>query len=239
MAYTIRNLVEDAFRTSGVRGTGMELRSDQLEDGIRDLNLILDSVHTMGATFPTVSVAVNWTGATSYTIGLAPVGITDPVPDIEVQAVPLKLEGVNINQQGATIIVPSVDPATFFQADSDLATIYPAGFYYQRTRPFATLRFMEGAPTGPGSIFFRPSVAEVEPNTDFSILPRELKPYLVYELASRIAMAEKLDPVVLKMQANNSWNQYLASAYEGGRYHADCSAPGLGENYRYNILADR
>lgn len=239
MPYTMRNLVEDAFRISGVRGTGMVLRSEQLEDGIRDLNLIMDSIHAQGATLPTISLNVNWTGATEYTMGLAPVDPGDPAPDITVPAVPSDLEGVNLNISGATIIIPKVDPTTYFQADTNLVTIYPVGFFFQRTLPFATLRFMEGAPSGPGSIFFKPAWGEVTPNTDYSAYPRELRPYLVYELASVIATAEKLEAVNLKMQANNHWRQYLSSIYEGSRYHADNSAPGLGMHYRYNILADR
>lgn len=235
--YTMRNLVDDAYHESGVVGNGMTMQADQLGDGIRSLNFILDNIHALNMQTYTASVTVNFTGLKSYTLGTAPVLITDPTPDIIVPTSPNMIDGVYVFTGGVRYTIPPVDPETYFSATNILTQPYPSGYYYQCSDPIGTLYFVDGQPSGQGTITYKHSLSEVTPNTDYAQFPRELRPYLVYELAAKVALSNTFDNTSLKMQANNYWQAYQNSCYQGQKYMADTSAPGFAGNSKYNIYA--
>lgn len=236
MAYTMRNLVAEAYKESGVLGNGMTMQPDQQEDGMRALNMILDTISGLSAQPATASVTFDFNGQKSYTIGEAPELITDPVPDIIVPAKPAQIDGVFVFTGGQRYQIGPVDPTTYFGADNILNQPYPSGFYFQRSEPISQIHFMDGAPSGQGTITFRAILANVTPNTDYSLFPRHLRPYLVYELGARLCVSKTFDPTAMKQQANNAWSVYQSSCYQGQRYIADTSAPGYEGGAKYNIF---
>ncbi len=234
MAYTMRNLCDDAYSESGIIGNGMKMEADQQEDAMRILNILLDSIATLNIQPATSTATVDFNGQKSYTIGEAqPNG--SPAPDIVVAAKPTQIDGIFVFTGGQRYQIAPKTPEECFGADNILNQPYPSGFYFQRSEPLASIHFIDGAPSGQGTITYKSTLSGVTANTDYSIFPRTLRPYLLYELAARLCTANTMDPSPMKQQANNAWLAYQSSCYQGQRYVADASAPGYGGREKYNI----
>lgn len=235
--YSIRNLIADAYRESGVVGPGMTVQAHEESSALSTLNLVLDEIYAGNDSVPSQALDVTFNGASEYTIGPAATGGADE-PDILVNAIPGEINQIIVTVGGSRIVCTAVDPITYFsRADDDLVSNpVPYGFYYEQGNPLGTIRFLEGAPTGAGQLIFKPSLVDVTSNTDYKYYPRALKPYLVYELAARIAEANTFDATALKMKSTSAWTKYKQNVYEGQGYHCDASAPS-GRGDKYNIYA--
>ena len=226
MAYTIRNLITDAYTESGVLGIGMTVQSYQLDQGLSSLNLILDDIYAQNKAQATIALDANLDGKSNYTIGPVPATSAEPQPDIIAPLMPNDIDEIIININGVRSPCIKIDPVSYHNRPLDnIKSIAPWYFFFERTFPLGTIRFYEGQPSGGGEIIYKPNMVDVTANTDFKYYPRELRPYLVYKLAARLAENNAFDATSLNMRANNSWNNYCASTYEGQSYHADGSAP--------------
>lgn len=236
MAYTIRNLVTDAYRESGVLGIGQIMQDYQLQEGVQTLNLILDEIYAGNDAQATVATVVTFTGLSNYTVGPAPVG-ADPAPDIELPLMPNDINEIIIKIDGVRSPCVKIDPITYHNRSLDtIRNQAPYFFFFERTFPNGTIRFYEGTPTGEGELIYKPNMVDVTANTDYKYYPRELRPYLVYSLAARIAESNAFDAMPIQARANNAWTKYKQSTYEGQAYHIDGSAPsGMDTGNKYNI----
>lgn len=241
MAYTIRNLITDAYKESGVLGIGMTLSSVQLQDGLGSLNLILDGVYAGNEGGTSTSTPVTFTGASNYTVGPQPANpILNPelVPDIELPIMPSKISGIVITVNGVRIPTTGISPDVYFSRSlNSISNAAPSNYFFERTFPLGTIRFYEGTPSGPGEIIYNPSLVDATANTDFKYYPRELKPYLIYSLAADIAESNSFDNTSLMAKSNKAWNNYKTASYEGQSYHCDGSAPRGSVGGKYNIYA--
>lgn len=232
--YTFRNLINDAYAKSGVVGIGMTVSSQQLSEGLSTVNEILDELYATNEYGATTSHPVTFTGASSYTMG--PAG--EETPDIDLGVVPSNIDKVIITVGGVRIPLGYITPLDFFSRSLDeISSDVPDAFTVERTFPLATLRFFEGKPTGPGELIFSPSLVDVTASTDFKHFPREIKPYLVYEAAARIAELNAFEANTLRQRAINALSKYKQASYQGQSYVADGSAPGMCGNNKYNIYA--
>jgi hypothetical protein len=237
MAYTIRNLVTDAYRESGVLGIGQTLQDYQLQEGVGSLNLILDEIYAGNNAQATVAQPVTFDGNSNYTIGPVSAVPTDPIPDIELPLMPVDIDEVIISIGGVRSPCTKIDPITYHNRSLDvIGNQSPWHFYFERTFPLGTLRFYEGTPSGEGEIIYKPNMVDVGANTDYKYYPRELKPYLVYSLAARVAENNAFDPTSIQIRANTAWARYREATYRGQSYHVDNSAPiGMDNGDKYNI----
>lgn len=237
MVYTIRNLISDAYSESGVVGIGMTMTSQQLFEGLSKLNLILDSVYATNEITATVILPVTFTGTDVYSIGPAPEGVGD-IPDFIANPPPISINQIIIKDGNVRYTARNTDPISYTSRPlSQLTTSTPEYFYYERSQPLSRIRFYEGAPTGTGEIIYKSALVDVLTTTNFNVFSRAIKPYLICELASRLAGSNGFDNTALKVQSNNEWRSYLASTYEGQSYQADWSAPNVGTgNNKYNIF---
>ncbi len=241
MAYYIRNLIEDAYKESGVVGIGMTTQAHQLAEGLSSLNLILDEVYAGNNAQATVAADATFDGSDSYTVGPAPENpILTPelVPDVELPVMPADIASIIVTVNGVRIPTSKVDPITYNNRSLNvIQNQAPSYYFFERTNPLGTIRFYEGTPTGPASIIYKPSMVDVTANTDYKYHPRELRPYLIYALAAKLAELNAFDPTSIQIRANNAWNKYKAATYEGQCYHADASAPTGNSGGKYNIYA--
>lgn len=238
MAYTIRDLVNDAYRESGVVGIGMTMTADQLEDGVSSLNLILDDIFARNAIHTTITYPVTFNGQYDYTIGQTPIDPLATPPDIIVPNNPVMIDQIIVYANGVRCPVLPMDPISYSNKSLDyISNSIPKLFWFERTYPYGKIRFFEGTPSGRGELVYKAALVDVTANTDYSTFPRALKPFLVYQLAYKIAGNNAFDDQSLKMQANNAWNSYVLSTYQGQSYACDRSSPNNGESGKYNIYA--
>jgi len=239
MAYTIRNLITDAYAESGVVGIGMTVQAHQLAEGLTSLNLILDEVYAGNDAQATVAASVAFDGRSNYTVGPQPANpLLEPdlVPDIELPVMPSAIDEIVVTIGGVRIITKRIDPVVYHRRSLDsISNNAPSVFAFERTNPLGTIRFYEGTPTGPGEIIYKPSMVDVTANTDYKYHPRELRPYLVYALAAKLANLNAFDANDIQIRANNAWNRYKSSTYEGQHYMCDDSAPTGESGGKYNI----
>jgi len=234
MAYKMLDLVNDAYRRSGVTGNGMPMTANQLDEGIAELNTILDHIYTLNAVNTTIAYNVTFDGSSDYTIGVAPADPLETQPDIALPIMPMTIDQIVLKSSGTREIVYPIDPITYTSRTLDsLTTSSPCLFYFERTFPFGTIRFYEGTPSGQGELVFKAALVDVTSNTDYVNFPRELKPYLIYELAYKLADSNGFETQSLKVQSNNYFNAYMASTYKGQSYCGDVSANGG----KYDIYA--
>ena len=227
------DLVKDAYRKAGVSGVGQPMTADQLDEGISELNLILDHLYAMNSVQTTVSTRVNLAGAPSYTIGVAPVDPLATQPDIVVPVLPLTINQIALLGQGVRTIVIPIDADTYYSRELDtLNQPLPMAYYYERSNPFGVINFYEGAPSGDIEIVYKAALVDVTSNTDYDTFPRALKPYLVTELAYKIAESNGFESQSLKMQSNNFFNAWQNASYQGQ------PAVGTTQGTRYNIYSD-
>lgn len=230
--YTIRNLIHDAYRESMVLGVGMSLDATQVSDGLMLLNLILDEVYTIGMQPSPVAVPVVFDGRADYTLGPQPLDpLTEPVPDFELAAVPIAINLIKYEFGGVNMNAVNIDPITYYSDLTTVASDAPYSFYFEKSNPLATIHFYEGNPSGNGQLIFAPSLVDVTANTNYSVFPRELRSYLIYELAFRIAEQNAFDGTAIKVRSNRSWRLYRNSIVQDNNFIPDRSAP--------NVCSDR
>jgi len=236
MAYLIRNLINDAYKQSGVVGIGQTMSASQTSDGLSVLNFILDEVFATDEGATTIALPVTFTGVSDYTIGPVPDDIADPTPDIVVNTLISDIDYIVVTVDGVRQVTRSIDPISYTARPLDtINNTLPYAFYYEKTNPVGTIRFYEGTPTGPGELVYKPSIVDVTANTDMKAHPRAIKPYLMYELAARIAEQNGFDASQMKLRASKAWRDYKASIYQGQSYRCDGSAPGVDSELWYNI----
>ena len=239
MAYTIRNLIDDAYHKSGVVGIGMTMQSYQLSEGLSALNLILDDVYAVNQHIATITLPVTFDGRADYTFGPQPEDIlTDPVPDIEIDIIPLVIEGIITTNGGVRNTCVNTTPEKYYARSLDsISNAIPAEFFYERTSPLATIRFFEGTPSGPGELIYKQALVEVTANTSYTGFPKSLRPYLVHKLGAVLAADNAFDATNLHIEANSAWARYRTSTYQGQSYHCDASAPSSDNAAgKYNIF---
>lgn len=236
--YTIRNLVSDAYRESGIVGIGMTMTAEQQSEGVSKLNFILDSVYAQNAPLTTIVFPVTFTGLDAYTIGAVPPTSGEIQPDIAVDVVPIDISQITITVGNSRLTTYPITADSYINRSLDTITNNaPRSFWYERTQPLSNIKFLYGNPSGPGEIIYKAALVDVNPNTNFSAFPRSLRPFLVYELAAKLANSNGFDATPLQIQSNSYWNIYKNSAYEGQSYTIDYSVPGLRDNNsRNNIL---
>lgn len=233
MAYLIRNLIADAFKESGVLGIGQTMQAYQTQDGLDSLNLILDEIYATDEGVPTIAKPVTFDGSNSYTVGPLPDVVGDPTPDIEVDSLISRIDRLIITLGGVRNTVLPIDPISYSARPlENVETPLPSYFYFERTSPLSTIRFYEGGPSGAGEIIYTPSIMDVTANTDTKHHPKALRPYLVYELATRVARQNGFETQSLQQASSSAWRKYKQFTYEGQSYQADASAPsGSGSYY--------
>jgi len=229
MTYTIRNLVDDAYTKAGVIGQGITMDSKQLSTGVSNVNLILDSVFAQNKGNTIVTFDVTFDGSKDYTVGQS-----GESPDIVLPLNPIDIDRIVLKFDGYNTVVNSINPYTYAEQDTEIYSEYPSYFYFEKSNPLGVIRFLDAAPERDGQIIYKPSMVDVDANTDFKYFPRELKPYLVFELASMAASENGYESQSLKAKANNYWNQYSASTWQSMQSMSDRSAPNSGHE-RYNI----
>ena len=143
MAYTIRNLITDAYTESGVVGIGMTMSSQQLAEGLSSLNLILDEVYAGNDAQTTIAQTVTLNGQSNYTVGPAP---ADPeltpelVPDIELPLMPNDINEIIITVGGSRIPTEKVDPYTYVNRSlNSINNQAPNAYFFERTFPLGTI----------------------------------------------------------------------------------------------------
>jgi len=234
----VRNLIQQAYTDAGIVGQGMTLTSEQMSTGLDSLNSILDDIYASQVEMPAVAFRVTLPSTSTVTIGPAPADpLTEPVPDIEVSVSPFDIKSISLNIEGTRIICPRATSAEYFSRDLDSITSeYPRAFYYELTSPLATIRFLDGTPTGTAELLITPSMVDVGLNVDLDYHPRALRPFLKWELAAVVAEQNTFESNSLRARALGAWKRYQASAYQGQEYAADSSAPGRCRG-RFNIYS--
>lgn len=237
MAQTFRDLINDAYRESGVVGIGMTVESDQLSEGLGAINLVLDGIYAKNQIVATIAVPTIFTGVQDYTIGPSPTN-GDPDPDIVVPQLPVKIDRITVYLNGVRNQALPIDPATYFSRSLEtIRNQLPVAFFFERTSPIGTIKFLDGTPGDKGEIIYKQAMINVTANTLFEGFPISIRPYLIFKTAERIASNNGFDATGLRADAKEAWKDYQASCYEGQSYMADGSAPGQepGE-LKYNIF---
>lgn len=242
MAYTMKDLIFEAYYQSGDAGTGMALSSDKISNGLMQLNTILDSLYATNAITTTIALPVTFTGAETVTIGVLPDDPLAEQPDIVVPVLPLNIDAIVYKQGQSRYNIKGVDAITYSQryTDDNTDTIYPVAFYHQKTAPFQSIYFIYGNPSGAGEIIYKAGLVDVSTNTNYNTFPRELKPYLVYELASLFAESSGFDSTSLRIKANKFYWDYHATLHQRqSRIYMDGSTgTTLGDSNRYDYHTD-
>jgi hypothetical protein len=233
-----RTLITEAYKEAGIIGQGMTLTSEQMTQGLSSLQGILDEAYGDDAGAPTQALSVTLPGTPSFTIGPMPADpLMEPVPDVALNVVPASIDKIAIRSGGVRYISFPATPETFFnRALETNEDQYPTHFYYEKSYPLSTVRWVEGQATGEAEIVYRPSLVDPTLNTDLGFYPRALRPYLRWELASIIAEQNTFESNTLRSRSQRAWNTYQRSVYEGQAYAADGSAPNR-QNGRFNIYS--
>lgn len=235
MARTFRNIVADAYRKSGVVGIGQTMRPEQLTEGMAEVNLILKKVYARNKGAAVIATPVLFTGVANYTIG--PEQETGPQPDIILGVMPNRIDQITIFNGARTTCYP-IDPLTYNERSLDnIESNTPYYFYFERVFPLGVIRFYNGSPSGNAELVYKPLMVDVTPNTDFSVFPTELEPYIHYELSNRIAGSNGFESRSLKKDSDDAWSDYISNTAQKKRYMADGSAPGRTRTNNYNIYA--
>jgi hypothetical protein len=230
--YTIRDLVNQAYRDSNVIGIGQTPSAEEMDDGTRQVNSLLNRQWQQGG-FATTTIALDaaFDGRDVYSIGPMPDLIVNPtaeVPDFVVDVAPTLLNGI-ILYSGNNARLPA-RPITsgqyFTRGVSVVQNTYPDQFYYERRSPLAYIRWYMGAPQGPGQIIYEPSYVGVSANTDISSWNLGLQDYLKWSLAANIAALNRFDATWLQQQAQIALAEFKRANYKGQSYTADFSAGG-------------
>lgn len=239
MAYTIRNLIADAFDESGVVTEGMTVQAYEESKALSTLNLILDEIYGRNAGTPMGALTVDFTGESDYTIGVADPISTEPQPDIVTDINPQIIERIILDANGSRLVAYPIDPISYHsRANNTLNDSLPIAFYYEKQNPWGVIKFYEGMPSGAAEIIMQGSLVDVTASTDYKYFPRALKPYLVYELAARIAMKNAFDATQLQVRANLNWGVYKSSIYSGQQSNIDHSLD-FDNHDGYDIISDR
>ena len=240
--YSVRQLVKDACRDSNVLGIGQSFTDDMLVRGVGLLQSILQQRQACGD-FKSAMTAlpVTFTGAGNYTIGPQPDLIEHPelsTPDFELPIAPAKISEIIIISNNARIVSRPCSSTEYFnRAINTTNNNLPTFFYYERTYPLSTIRFYLGQPNGTGEIIYEPNYIDADANTDVSIWPVGLLPYLRWQLASDIAGINRWDAPMLAVKAQQALEDWQASNYKKHGYVADTSASGYGSGSasKFNI----
>lgn len=240
--YSVRQLVKDAYRDSNVLGIGQAFSDDMLVRGVGLLTSILQQRQACGD-FKSAMVAlpVTFTGAGNYTIGPSPDLIEHPelnAPDIELPIAPVRINEIILISNNARIVSRPCSSTEYFNRGiNTTSNNLPTFFYYEKTYPLSTIRFYLGQPIGSGEIIYEPNYVDADANTDVSIWPVGLLPYLRWQLASDIAGINRWDAPMLAMKAQQALEDWTNSNYKRHGYVADTSASCYhgGPSSKFNI----
>ena len=235
--YTMRELVIDAYDDAMIRSEGMQLTPQEMKKGMSMVNNILGTEFQNGDfQTTTVSFPVAFTGTDSYTIGPMPDLVAYPAaatPDFVLPVPPTSITMIVLIAGANARIMCAPCPGThyFSRGVSNVENEYPAEFYYERTSPLSTIRFMMGTPNGPGEIIYKPAYDSATEDSDVDIWPEGLKPYLKWAVASKISAINRFDNTYLEKEAQSALAVFRRANYKGQSYTADSSAPGSGNQF--------
>jgi hypothetical protein len=242
--YTVRQLVKDAYRDSNVLGIGQAFTDDMLVRGIGLLNSILQQRQANGDfKAPLQALTVNFTGVDSYTIGPMPDLTEYPtaqVPDFVLPIAPSDIVEIVHISNAARIVSRPCSPTEYFNRGVMVTNnTLPTSFYYERSYPIATIRFYLGTPNSQGEIIYAPNYVNADANTDLSLWPVGLQPYLRWQLASDIAGINRWDAPMLALKAQQALEDWTRSNGRKYGYTADRSAAGFGHgsSTKFNIYS--
>ena len=221
----------------------MSMTADDLGNGINLLNRLLGQQHAKGM-FHTTTVAmpIVFTGTDHFTLGPPPDLINYPLavtPDVIVNVVPGSIQQIIFYSNNARLSSVPMSPGSYFSRGVDQVTNpFPSEFYYERTSPVATVRFMYGTPSGNGELIYEPSYINVASTTDMELWNPDLTAYLSWQVAADLAGANRWDNGWLQTKANSALTAFKNTNRKVQSYVADGSATGrrpTGSN-KFNIL---
>lgn len=209
---TVRDLINEAYDSAKILGSGFNMTQRELTNGITKLNLILDELY-LDKIETSSSVITSQANARTLTIGTGDNSNGD-LPDIIFPTVPEDFLSVMLLRGTSRYKILPIDAATYAERSVDINSNVPSFYYFNpfdAETEFATISFI-GIPGGTLEFTHNSVYQNVNANTRLDHLSRAVRPYLVYELAYRLAVVNDIeDALTIKQQSNVAYKKMLRS----------------------------